>query len=99
MTRKLLAAALAAAMSMACVSAQAQDSVESFYKGRQIKLNIASTPGGAFDDRSATILMPRGGLVRRQPGVNPDAVQGFTVKIRLLLPWRHGYRVYRGVEL
>jgi tripartite-type tricarboxylate transporter receptor subunit TctC len=74
--RKLFAVAIAAAISTACVSAQAQDSVESFYKGRQLKLNIASTPGGAFDGYGRLVAQYIGKHIPGNPTVLPVNMPG-----------------------
>jgi tripartite-type tricarboxylate transporter receptor subunit TctC len=47
--RLLTNAALSAGALLACASAQAQDSVAAFYRGRTISINIGFPPGGSYD--------------------------------------------------
>jgi tripartite-type tricarboxylate transporter receptor subunit TctC len=67
--RKLIFVALAAAMVVVCNAARAQDSVEAFYKGKQLKLSIGSTPGGAFDGYGRLLAQYMGKYIPGNPTI------------------------------
>src|SRR5258708_37575896 len=64
---KLVAAIVLAAAS--AVSAQAQDSVEAFYKGRQINLIVGYGPGGGYDLTARLVARHIGRDIPGQPSV------------------------------
>jgi tripartite-type tricarboxylate transporter receptor subunit TctC len=69
-------AAVAAMTMTICAAAQAQDSVESFYKGRQLKLDIGSAPGGAFDGYGRLVGQYIGKYLPGNPTVLPNNMPG-----------------------
>ncbi|HEX3969997.1 MAG TPA: hypothetical protein VHX19_01670 [Stellaceae bacterium] len=73
---KLILAVAAAALVAISASARAQDSVESFYKGRQLKLDIGSTPGGAFDGYGRLVGQYIGKYIPGNPTVLPNNMPG-----------------------
>jgi tripartite-type tricarboxylate transporter receptor subunit TctC len=74
--RKLIFAVVAAALVAVSASAQAQDSVDSFYKGKQLKLYIASTPGGAFDGYGRLLAQHMGKYIPGNPTILPVNMPG-----------------------
>lgn len=69
----VVAAALAMTMSFA---AQAQDAVAQFYKGKQIKLYIASTPGGGYDSYGRLVGQYIGKYIPGNPTILPVNMPG-----------------------
>src|SRR5258705_10526916 len=59
--------ALAFPALLACASAQAQDSVAAFYKGRTISLTIAYPPGGSYDIYSRLAAAHMGKYIPGRP--------------------------------
>lgn len=74
--RKLVSAVAAAVVLMACGSAHAQDAVAQFYKGKQIKLYIASTPGGGYDSYGRLVAQHIGKYIPGNPTVLPVNMPG-----------------------
>lgn len=57
-------------------SASAQDAVAQFYKGKQIKLYIASTPGGGYDSYGRLVAQHIGKYIPGNPTVLPVNMPG-----------------------
>src|SRR5712672_4602953 len=60
---------IAAVLAAAAVSAQAQDSVEAFYKGRQINLIVGYGPGGGYDLTARLLARHIGRYIPGNPSV------------------------------
>src|SRR5712671_2634256 len=60
---------IAAVLAAAAVSAQAQDSVEAFYKGRQINLIVGYGPGGGYDLTARLLARHIGRFITGNPSV------------------------------
>src|SRR5260221_14358564 len=60
---------IAAVLAAAAVSAQAQDSVEAFYKGRQINLIVGYGPGGGYDLTARLMARHIGRYIPGNPSV------------------------------
>jgi tripartite-type tricarboxylate transporter receptor subunit TctC len=74
--RKLLCALVAAAILTAGVAARADDAVEQFYQGRQLKVYIGSTPGGAFDGYGRLLAQHLGKFIPGNPTILPVNMPG-----------------------
>ncbi|MFN4283174.1 MAG: Bug family tripartite tricarboxylate transporter substrate binding protein [Alphaproteobacteria bacterium] len=72
----LAVAALAAGSLMAARDAAAQDSVEAFYKGKQMKFVIRSAPGGGFDTYSRLLARHIVKHIPGQPTMLPQNMPG-----------------------
>lgn len=57
-------------------TARAQDAVEQFYKGRQLKVYIASTPGGGYDSYGRLVGQYIGKYIPGNPTVIPENMPG-----------------------
>ena len=56
--------------------ASAQDAVAQFYKGKQVKLYIASTPGGGYDSYGRLVAQHIGKYIPGNPTVVPVNMPG-----------------------
>src|SRR5690348_17638054 len=56
--------------------ASAQDAVAQFYKGKQIKLYIASTPGGGYDSYGRLLGQYIGKYIPGNPTIVPQNMPG-----------------------
>ena len=74
--RNLMAAVGAAVVLVACGSAHAQDTVAQFYKGKQLKLYVASTPGGGYDLYGRLLGRYIGKYIPGNPTVVPQNMPG-----------------------
>lgn len=75
--RAFISAAMAAALVLATsFAAQAQDAVEQFYKGKQLKLYIASTPGGGYDSYGRLVAQYIGKYIPGNPSILPQNMPG-----------------------
>src|SRR6185437_467619 len=74
--RNLMAAVGAAVVLMACGSAHAQDTVAQFYKGKQLKLYVASTPGGGYDSYGRLLGRYIGKYIPGNPTIVPQNMPG-----------------------
>jgi len=74
--RQFLCAALAAVILCAAMSARAEDAVEQFYKGRQLKVYIGSTPGGAFDGYGRLLGQYMSKYIPGHPSIVPVNMPG-----------------------
>jgi tripartite-type tricarboxylate transporter receptor subunit TctC len=74
--RVIVSAALAALVLATAFSARAQDAVEQFYKGRQLKLYIASTPGGGYDSYGRLVGQYIGKYIPGNPTIVPENMPG-----------------------
>ena len=72
----LAVAALAAGSLLAVRDATAQQSVESFYKGKQMKFIIRSAPGGGFDTYSRLLARHITKHIPGQPSMLPQNMPG-----------------------
>jgi tripartite-type tricarboxylate transporter receptor subunit TctC len=76
MMRKLISAVAAAAVLTVCGSAHAQDAVAQFYSGKQLKLSIASTPGGGYDSYGRLLGRYIGKYIPGNPTIVPQNMPG-----------------------
>jgi tripartite-type tricarboxylate transporter receptor subunit TctC len=74
--RNLMAAVGAAVVLVACGSAHAQDTVAQFYKGKQLKLYVASTPGGGYDSYGRLLGRYIGKYIPGNPTIVPQNMPG-----------------------
>jgi tripartite-type tricarboxylate transporter receptor subunit TctC len=79
--RQLMSAVAAAVVLMAFIlgsggSAHAQDAVAQFYKGKQLKLYIASTPGGGYDSYGRLLGQYIGKYIPGNPTIVPQNMPG-----------------------
>jgi tripartite-type tricarboxylate transporter receptor subunit TctC len=56
--------------------ARAQDAVEQFYKGKQLKLYVASTPGGGYDSYGRLVAQYIGKYIPGNPTILPMNMPG-----------------------
>lgn len=68
--------AMAALLVAAAPAAQAQTSVAQFYKGRQVKLYIGSTPGGGYDSYGRLVARHIGEHIPGNPTIVPVNMAG-----------------------
>ncbi|HEV8015527.1 MAG TPA: hypothetical protein VGP48_08320 [Stellaceae bacterium] len=61
---------------VASQAARAQDAVEQFYKGKQLKLHIASTPGGGYDSYGRLLAQYLGKYIPGNPSILPNNMAG-----------------------
>lgn len=74
---RILLGALAAILTMTgSFAAHAQDAVAQFYKGKQIKLYIASTPGGGYDSYGRLVGQYIGKYIPGNPTILPVNMPG-----------------------
>jgi tripartite-type tricarboxylate transporter receptor subunit TctC len=74
--RRLFSALVAASILTAGVAARADDAVEQFYKGKQLKVYIGSTPGGAFDGYGRLLAQHMGKYIPGNPAILPVNMPG-----------------------
>jgi tripartite-type tricarboxylate transporter receptor subunit TctC len=72
----ILWAALAAALVAGPCAAQAQDKVADFYKGKQLKLYVGSTPGGGYDSYGRLVGQYIGKYIPGNPSIVPVNMPG-----------------------
>jgi tripartite-type tricarboxylate transporter receptor subunit TctC len=73
----MLIGAVAAVLAMtASYAAHAQDAVAQFYKGKQLKLYIASTPGGGYDSYGRLVGQYIGKYIPGSPSIVPVNMPG-----------------------
>ncbi|HVA13987.1 MAG TPA: hypothetical protein VNF99_12105 [Stellaceae bacterium] len=69
--------AIAALLSLSlALPARAQDAVEQFYKGRELKLYIGSTPGGGYDSYGRLLARHLGAYIPGHPSIVPVNMPG-----------------------
>ena len=74
---RMLAGCVAVVAALFAVqAAQAQDAVEQFYKGKQIKVYIASTPGGGYDSYGRLVAQYIGKYIPGNPNTLPVNMPG-----------------------
>ena len=67
--RAAISFTMAAALAASAVSALAQDSVEAFYKGRQINLIVGYGPGGGYDLTARLLARHMGRFIPGNPSI------------------------------
>jgi tripartite-type tricarboxylate transporter receptor subunit TctC len=74
---RVLICGVAAVLAMVVTQvARAQDSVEQFYKGKQLKVYIASTPGGGYDSYGRLVAQYIGKYLPGNPSTLPVNMPG-----------------------
>ncbi len=74
--RKFVSVVVATLVLMVCGSAHAQDAVEKFYKGKQLTLYVASTPGGGYDSYGRLLGQYIGKYIPGNPTILPQNMPG-----------------------
>jgi len=74
--RLRLVYALAAAVMASIAPARAQDAIAQFYKGKELKLYIGSTPGGGYDSYSRLLARYMGKYIPGNPTIVPINMPG-----------------------
>jgi tripartite-type tricarboxylate transporter receptor subunit TctC len=69
-------ALIALMLTMGAPTAQAQDAVAAFYKGKSVTLVIPSTPGGGYDLYGRLVARHIGRFIPGNPNVNPSNMSG-----------------------
>ncbi len=76
MRSRFLCAAGAALLAIGTTAAHAQDSVAQFYKGKELKLNIGSTPGGGYDSYGRLVARYMSKYIPGNPTIVPVNMPG-----------------------
>jgi tripartite-type tricarboxylate transporter receptor subunit TctC len=74
--RIFVSAVVATLVLVVCGSAHAQDAVEKFYKGKQLTLYVASTPGGGYDSYGRLLGQYIGKYIPGNPTILPQNMPG-----------------------
>jgi tripartite-type tricarboxylate transporter receptor subunit TctC len=73
---RLMCSLVAALMAAPIASARAQDAIAQFYKGKELKLFIGSTPGGGYDSYSRLLARYMGKYIPGSPTIVPINMAG-----------------------
>lgn len=76
LARKAILALLTALFAFAAAPARAEDAVAQFYKGKEMKLYIGSTPGGGYDSYSRLLGRYMGKYIPGNPTIVPINMPG-----------------------